>query len=77
MNKERRKQLNEINELIESIKSTLEGLTGEEEEYRDNIPENLQASERFERADEACSYLYYALDSLDEAIENISEAINI
>ena len=56
--------------------SELECLKEEEEEYRDNMPENLQGSERYERADEACDSLDSAYSSLEEAIEYIDEAIN-
>ncbi len=48
---------------------------GEQEEYRDNMPENLQGSERYEKADEACDNLRGALDSLEEAINYIEEAV--
>ena len=64
--------------LVDSIKS-------EEEEYRDNMPENLQNSERYYAADEACSNLDSALDLLqgfddtttvDECIESLNEVIS-
>ena len=57
MNKIRRKNLQTIIDRLEDIKADLEEITYEEEEYRDNIPENLQSSEKYERADEACDNL--------------------
>jgi hypothetical protein len=48
----------------------------EEEEYRDNMPENLQGSERYETADTACDNLQSAIDSLEEAFEYLNEATN-
>lgn len=57
MNRERRKNLQSIADQLEELKSSLEDLQSEEEDYRDNIPENLQGSERYERADEAVSYM--------------------
>ena len=69
MNRIRRKALNDIKDQIEMLRCTLEQLAEEEEEYRDNMPENLQGSERYEKADEAC-------DSLDEAINNLEEAVS-
>ena len=54
MNKIRRKNLQSIIDQLEELKSSLEDLQAEEEEYRDNIPENMQESERYEKADEAC-----------------------
>ena len=39
------------------------------------MPENLQGSERYEKADNACDCLNDAVDALDEAIESIGYAI--
>ena len=77
MNKIRRKQLQEIIDRIEDLKSDLEALKEEEEEYRDNMPENLQSSERYELADEACNNLNYAFDDLEDAVSYIEEAIEV
>lgn len=68
MNKIRRKNLQTIIDRLEDIKADLEEITYEEEEYRDNIPENLQSSEKYERADGACDNLNDAADTLDEVI---------
>ena len=76
MNKPRRKAIDAINEKLESLKEDLENLLAEEEEYRDNMPENLQGSERYETADTACDNLHSAIDSMDEALEYLSEATN-
>ena len=46
MNKIRRKSLQSIIDQLEELKGSLEDLQAEEEEYRDNIPENMQESER-------------------------------
>jgi len=67
MNKARRKALDEVISKIEEAKELLENLQAEEEEYRDNMPENLQGSERYEAADAA-------VDALDEAISSIESA---
>ena len=69
MNKVRRKNLQSIIDRLEDIKADLEEITYEEEEYRDNIPENLQGSEKYERADEACDSLNDAADSITTAME--------
>ena len=44
MNKIRRKNLQSIIDQLEELKGSLEDLQAEEEEYRDNIPENMQES---------------------------------
>ena len=74
MNALRRKNLNEVISRIEELSEVLEELMGEEEEYRDNMPENLQGGARWEKADQACNCLQDALDNLEEAVSSIDEA---
>lgn len=75
MNKERRKSLREIQSKLESLGQDLEALKDEEEEDRDNMPENLQESDRYQRADEVCDLLQEALESMDNAYQQIEEAV--
>ena len=75
MNKIRRKQLQEIIDQIEEFKGALEDLQQEEEEYRDNMPENLWGSERYEKAEEAVSNIEDAVSALEEATCSIEAAI--
>jgi len=75
MNKLRRKSLQEIIDKMQEIRSGLETHYDEEREYRDNIPENLQDSERYEISDNAVDALDAAMSDLDSAIENIESAI--
>lgn len=74
MNKARRKALDEVISKIEEAKELLENLQAEEEEYRDNMPENLQGSKRYEAADAAVDNMSSAVDALDEAISSIESA---
>lgn len=74
MNKVRRKELQEIYDIILEVKERLETAHDEEEEYKDNIPENLQGSERYERAEAAVDALDSAVSSLEEALDYIEEA---
>lgn len=76
MNKGRRKSLQSIADQVEELKSGLEDLMEEEEEYRDNMPENLQESGRHEIADAACDSISDAIGSLEEAVDSISCAIS-
>lgn len=75
MNRQRRKALQEIRDKIVDLKDSLEMVMGEEEEYRDNMPENLQGSEKYERTSEICDTLYEAVSGIEEACENIEAAI--
>ena len=75
MNKPRRTHLWELIGALESVQSMLEDLKCEEEECRDNLPENLVGSERYEKMDDAVNALDYAIEQIDEAISNIQTAI--
>ena len=74
MNKNRRKQIDGVIADLQEIQGTVESIMNDEEEYRDNIPENLQGSERYERAEEACNYLQEAYDGIDDVIILLEEA---
>ena len=69
MNKQRRAELEKIKDLASDMHYRLVVVKNEEEEYRDNMPENLQNSEKYERADEIVSELEEALDQLEEIID--------
>ena len=75
MNKIRRAKLSRILETLEELQAELAEIAEEEEEYRDNIPENMQGSKRYEKADAACDSLAYADDSLSELVDYITEAM--
>lgn len=106
MNKLRRKEIDAVIDKLENVKtmenteeiiSVLEDIVGDiqniyddEYDYMENIPENLQGSERYEKAEEACDNLESAIDtlecidlsddketiesSIDEAIDYLNEA---
>lgn len=69
MNNIRRKKLNKLNEQLSEMLIVLDELRTEEEEYLYNVPENLQYSERYEKAENA-------FDNLEEAYSNLEETIN-
>ena len=76
MNNVRRKELQRIYDILADAKDNIEILMDEEEDYKDNIPENLQGSERYEKAEEACDNLYEAISNIEEALDCIENAIN-
>lgn len=68
MNKERRRKIdkaienvNSLQNILEELQQQIEEIRDEEQDYLDNIPENLQNSERYETAENA-------LDNLEEAV---------
>lgn len=79
MNKARRKQIEKIIARLEDLKSSLEsihedveGVQSDEQEAFDNIPENLQESERYETAEAAVD----ALDSAEGGFEEVTDCID-
>lgn len=75
MNAQRRKSIQEVIDQLEEIKSTIETLNDEEQEAYDNLPENLQGSERGEAMSEAADNLDSAFNSMDEVLEYLTAAI--
>lgn len=75
MNKVRRANIKETVDLIERVKSVLESILDEEQDYYDNIPENLQSSQRAEDSEDAISNLEDAISNLEEAIGNLEEVV--
>lgn len=58
---------------IENLKSELEEIEQEEQDYADNMPDNLQDSERHENAITAVEALQEAQCSLEEARNHLEE----
>lgn len=73
MNKDRRKELQnlisklgELESLRDEIKEDIEAVRDEEQEYYDNMPEGLQQSDRGYAAEEAISNIEDAINTLDD-----------
>jgi hypothetical protein len=75
MNNPRRKKLNTILEQLIKIHAALEEVKDEEQDYFDNIPENLRNSERYDKAENAVAALEDALSMFDEIADNIEVAL--
>ena len=76
MNAPRRKSIQEVIDKLEELKSTIETLMDEEQEAYENLPENLQGSERGEAMSEAADNLDSAYNSMDEVLEYLTAAID-
>ena len=74
MNNQRRMKLKKIVKALQDVIYAIEVVKDEEEDYMNNIPENLQGSDRYSRAEEVCEYLEDAISDIESAIDNIEEA---
>lgn len=75
MNNARRKRIEKINEQLSGIKQDLEEINEEEENCRDNMPENLQESEKYEASENASGCIEYAIDNISDTIDNLNESV--
>lgn len=76
MNKMNRKQLSDLISRIETIHEELDEIKDGEEEKFDNLPENLQDSEKGEAFSEVIDFLDTAVEDLNDAVEQIQNAID-
>lgn len=76
MNKQRRKQLDEVSYRLDYIAEELALIMQDEEEAFNNIPDSLSETERYARAETAVEALQEAADALVETIDRIREAID-
>lgn len=76
MNKKRRAELTAIAESLEKLHNRVEACKDEEEDYLNNIPENLQGSDKYDQADANVDSLNAVLSSLEEAANELDEVIN-
>ena len=74
MNKIRRNEVNTLITQLEEVKEHIERVMSDEQDYMDNIPENLQESEKYTKAEEAVEYLEGAEDSIEIAIKGLISA---
>ena len=74
MNKVRREELNKALERLYDAQAIVEQCLDEEQDYLDNIPENLQDSERYEKAESAVQALEDTISNIEDAISNIETA---
>lgn len=76
MNVKRREQLRKAINLMNSARDIVGTITDEETDSADNMPENLQTSDKYEKMLFTIEYLEDATTHLDDAIENIENALS-
>lgn len=75
MNNQRRREIRDIHNRITDAVETLRVVADEEENYRDAMPENLQGSEKYDRADEVVGILETACDDIETALGELEGAM--
>ena len=69
MNKKRRKEVWGVREKLQGCYNSLDSIKWEEDTARENIPESLEDSEKYQLSEEWSDALETACDSISEAIE--------
>lgn len=71
MNKERRKAIEKIIDSLDQLMAEIDTVASEEREYYDNMPENMQMSERGEKASQDADALEQARDDVETAKDSL------
>ena len=74
MNKYRREEIAKAVSLLETAFILIESIRDEEQGALDNMPENLEYSERYEKMENAVDKLDDAISSIEEAKDALGEA---
>lgn len=74
MNDKRRKRLSEASALLSRASDIISDVLDEEQDCLDNMPENLQYSDRYESMEAAVDRLNDALSELASVEDSLSEA---
>ena len=73
MNKTRRTALRKLAIKLKEINYELENICADEEDYFDNIPENLKSGERANESEEAIGLMQDTSIMLEDVINNIED----
>lgn len=71
MNKQRKQKIKEVRQQIETCKNDLQIILDEEQDYFDNMPENLQGSMRGSDSEDAIDTLENCIEELEEVIKEL------
>ena len=74
MNRVRRQQIEAVKAQLDELSDRIDAILSDEQDYYDNIPENLQTSDRATMSEDAISSLESAIDSISDAISSLEEA---
>lgn len=75
MNKERRKQIEDLINKIEECMAECETIGSEERDYYDNMPENMQSGDKGQAASDAADAIDSARDDLENSRDNLQQSM--
>lgn len=75
MNNKKRQKIKIAQEYLSQASNIISDVLDEEQDCLDNMPENLQSSDRCECMEIAVSKLEEAIESIEQAEESLTEAI--
>ena len=73
MNNKRRTEIKNIKERFAIARDMLESVLNDEQDYYDNIPENLLGSMRAEESEEAIGILEDAMEQIEGIIDGLED----
>ena len=73
MNKQRRQRIRDVRKEIETCKENLQKILDEEQDYYDNMPENLQCSMRGSGSEDAIDIMESCIEDLENIIKELTE----
>ena len=76
MNKARRKSLQDIADRISELQLLLSAVADEERDTADNMPENLQSSEKVEQMNENADDMESAASDLEDIYNTLQDIIS-
>lgn len=74
MNSDRRKRIKTVIQTIQTCTDIIDMVRDEEETAMDNMPENMQDSDRYSAMEDAVTNLEDAIEALDESVQKLEEA---
>ena len=75
MNKLRRKAIQSIFDKLTELQEEIEAIKDAEDECRENMPENLHGSERYEQSETASSNMEEAIDYISSACDSLESVL--
>ena len=75
MNKKRKQNIMSIKRVLDSCLSSLENISEDEQDYFDNIPDNLQSSNRADISQDAIDELDSAIEALNSVLDHLNNIL--